>query len=114
MIEFAKTDPHGFWQTVGETMLQFGLKVLAALLLYIVGMWLISLLKRGLQRGQAAIRGLRIADDQAALRCNPRSTQVGAKLSSQPTANTHGIRGPVGKLHYDARLRHDVATPSPE
>ena len=27
MIEFAKTDPHGFWQTVGETMLQFGLKV---------------------------------------------------------------------------------------
>ncbi len=50
MIEFAKTDPHGFWQTVGETMLQFGLKVLAALLLYIVGMWLISLLKRGLKR----------------------------------------------------------------
>ena len=50
MIEYAKTDPHGFWQTVGETMLQFGLKVLAALLLYIVGMWLISLLKRGLKR----------------------------------------------------------------
>ena len=50
MIEYAKTDPHGFWQTVGETMLQFGLKVLAALLLYIIGMWLISLLKRGLKR----------------------------------------------------------------
>lgn len=50
MIEYAKTDPHGFWQTVGETMLQFGLKVLAALLLYVVGMWLISLLKRGLKR----------------------------------------------------------------
>ncbi|MBR0309425.1 MAG: mechanosensitive ion channel [Paludibacteraceae bacterium] len=50
MIEYAKTDPHGFWQRVGETMLQFGLKVLAALLLYIVGMWLISLLKRGLKR----------------------------------------------------------------
>ena len=50
MIEYAKTDPHGFWQTVGETMLQFGLKVLAALLLYIVGMWLISLLKRALKR----------------------------------------------------------------
>ncbi len=50
MIEFARTDPHGFWQTVGETLLQFGLKVLAALLLYIVGMWLISMLKRGLKR----------------------------------------------------------------
>ena len=50
MIEYARTDPHGFWQTVGETLLQFGLKVLAALLLYIVGMWLISLLKRGLKR----------------------------------------------------------------
>ena len=50
MIEYAKTDPHGFWQTVGETMLQFGLKVLAALLLYIVGMWLISLFKRALKR----------------------------------------------------------------
>ena len=50
MIEYARTDPHGFWQTVGETLLQFGLKVLAALLLYIVGMWLISLLKRGLIR----------------------------------------------------------------
>jgi len=50
MIEYAKTDPHGFWHTVGETMLQFGLKVLAALLLYIVGMWMISLLKRALKR----------------------------------------------------------------
>ena len=35
MIEYAKTDPHGFWQTVGETMLQFGMKVLAALLRYV-------------------------------------------------------------------------------
>ena len=50
MIQYARTDPQGFWQTVGETMLQFGLKVLAAQLLYIVGMWLISLLKRGLKR----------------------------------------------------------------
>lgn len=50
MIEYAKTDPHGFWQSVGETMLQFGMKVLAALLLYVIGMWLISLLKRGLKR----------------------------------------------------------------
>ena len=50
MIEYAKVDPHGFWQEVGESMLQFGLKVLAALLLYIIGMWLISLLKRGMKR----------------------------------------------------------------
>ena len=50
MIEHARTDPEGFWQAVGETMLQFGLKVLAALLLYVVGAWLISILKRGMKR----------------------------------------------------------------
>ena len=50
MVQYAKEDPQGFWQQVGETMLQFGLKVLAALLLYIIGIWLIGLLKRGLKR----------------------------------------------------------------
>lgn len=50
MIEFAKTDPHGFWQQVGDTMLQFGLKVLAALVLFVIGWWLIGMLKKGLQR----------------------------------------------------------------
>ena len=50
MIAYAKEDPHGFWQQVGDTMLQFGLKVLAALLLFVVGLWLISVVKKGLQR----------------------------------------------------------------
>lgn len=50
MIEYARTDPHGFWQQVGETMLHFGIKVLAALALYVIGAWLIGLLKRGLKR----------------------------------------------------------------
>jgi len=50
MMELARENPHDFWQTVGDTMLQFGLKVLAALLLYIVGIWLIGLLKKGLRR----------------------------------------------------------------
>lgn len=50
MIEHARENPQEFWQTVGDTMLQFGLKVLAALLLYVIGIWLINLLKRGLKR----------------------------------------------------------------
>ena len=50
MIEYAKTDPHGFWQEVGETMLQFGLKVLAALLIFIIGIWLIRWIKNILKR----------------------------------------------------------------
>ena len=50
MIEYAKSDPQGFWQTVGHTMLQFGLKVLAALALYLIGIWLIGVVKKGLKR----------------------------------------------------------------
>lgn len=50
MAEYARTDPEGFWRTVGQTMLQFGLKVLAALLIYIIGIWLISWVKKGLKR----------------------------------------------------------------
>ena len=50
MLEQAKTDPHGFWQGVGETMLHFGIKVLAALVLFGVGWWVIGLVKRGLTR----------------------------------------------------------------
>jgi small conductance mechanosensitive channel len=45
MIEFAKTDPEGFWQVFADKMLQFGLKVLAALLIFIIGIWLIRWVK---------------------------------------------------------------------
>lgn len=50
MIEHAREDPVDFWHTVGDTLLQFGLKVLAALLLYIIGIWIIGALKKGLKR----------------------------------------------------------------
>ena len=34
MIETAKTDPETFWQEVGKAALTFGVKVLAALLIF--------------------------------------------------------------------------------
>ena len=42
MVEHAKNDPQSFWTEVGQTMLHFGLKVLAALALFVVGWWLIG------------------------------------------------------------------------
>ena len=53
MIEFAKSDPDAFWQIFVDKVTQFGLKVVAALLIYIVGIWLISVLKKGLAKGFA-------------------------------------------------------------
>jgi small conductance mechanosensitive channel len=50
MLETAKNDPQTFWQEVGETMLQFGIKVLAALLLFVIGMLLIRWVKNILAR----------------------------------------------------------------
>jgi len=50
MIEFAKADPDAFWDIFVDKVTQFGLKLVAALLIYIVGIWLISLLKKGLSR----------------------------------------------------------------
>ena len=50
MIEFAKTDPNGFWQIFKDTMISFGLKVLAALIIFLVGIWLIRWVKAGLKR----------------------------------------------------------------
>ena len=50
MIEYAKADPEGFWQEVGQQMLQFGLKVLAALAIFIVGIWIIRWVKNILKR----------------------------------------------------------------
>lgn len=50
MIEFAKTDPNGFWQIFKDTMISFGLKVAAALIIFVVGIWLIRWVKTGLKR----------------------------------------------------------------
>lgn len=46
IIEYAKTNPDGFWQMAGQSLLEFALKVLAALLIYIIGIWLIRWVKR--------------------------------------------------------------------
>ena len=50
MIEYARTDPDGFWQIFVEKITQFGLKVLAALVIFIIGVWVIRLVKNGLKR----------------------------------------------------------------
>ena len=50
MLETAKNDPQTFWHEVGEAVLQFGIKVLAALLLFVIGMLLIRWVKSILNR----------------------------------------------------------------
>ena len=50
MIEHAKEDPHGFWQLFLEKLSHFGLQVLAALLIFIVGIWLTRWIKHLLNR----------------------------------------------------------------
>lgn len=50
MIEFAKTDPQGFWEIFKDTMITFGLKVLAALLILVLGYWLVRWVKALLKR----------------------------------------------------------------
>ena len=50
MIEYAKTDPEGFWQIFVDKVTQFGLKLLAALLIFVIGIWLIRWVKNILKR----------------------------------------------------------------
>ena len=54
MIAYAKEDPEGFWEIFVDKVTQFGIKVLAALLIFIVGIilirWIQSLLKRMFDR----------------------------------------------------------------
>ena len=50
MIEHAKTDPDSFWQLVLDKVTQFGLQLLAAILIYFIGIWVIRLTKRALKR----------------------------------------------------------------
>lgn len=45
MIEFAKADPEGFWQIFVEKATQFGIKVVAALLIFVIGIFLIRWVK---------------------------------------------------------------------
>ena len=54
MVAYAKEDPHGFWQLAKDSMIAFGLKVLAALAIFIVGIillkWIRALLNRRFAR----------------------------------------------------------------
>jgi small conductance mechanosensitive channel len=45
MIAFAKEDPEGFWQIFVDKVTQFGIKVLAALLIFVIGIFLIRWVK---------------------------------------------------------------------
>jgi small conductance mechanosensitive channel len=54
MVAFAREDPHGFWEIAKDTLIAFGIKVLAALLIFVVGIlllrWIRSLLNRRFTR----------------------------------------------------------------
>lgn len=50
IIQQATTDPTTFWQGVLDSALHFGIKVIVALLIYIVGAWVIRRIKRVLTR----------------------------------------------------------------
>lgn len=52
-VELLKTDPATFWHNLGEQALHFGLKVLAAIAIYIVGAWIIGRIKKMMQRSFA-------------------------------------------------------------
>ena len=48
--EMMAADPGTALQNLGRQLIQFGFKVLAALLIYIIGAWIIRRIKRGLER----------------------------------------------------------------
>lgn len=45
-----QNDPSAFWAELGHQALIFGLKVLAALAIYLIGIWVLGWIKRGLKR----------------------------------------------------------------
>ena len=50
MIALAKEDPDSFWQIFADKAIQFGIKVLAALIIFVVGIFLIRWVKNILKR----------------------------------------------------------------
>ncbi len=50
IAEGLATDPQGFFEEVIKSLIQFGLKVLAALAIYLIGAWIIRRIKKGLAR----------------------------------------------------------------
>lgn len=49
-IMLLKTDPNAFWQSFLDSAIQFGLKVLAALVIYLIGAWIIRRVRKVLER----------------------------------------------------------------
>lgn len=50
IIEVAKSDPNTFFNDLLHSVLEFGLKVVAALAIYIIGAWLIKKIRKALQK----------------------------------------------------------------
>lgn len=50
MLREVQTNPEGFWHSALQDLTQFGLKVVAALVIYLIGMWIIRYVKRILNR----------------------------------------------------------------
>ena len=50
IIKQATTDPESFWHGVLDSAIHFGLKVLVAFVIYLIGAWLIKRVKRLLVR----------------------------------------------------------------
>jgi len=49
-VELLKTDPNAFLQNLTESATQFGLKVLAAIVIYLIGAWIIRRVRKILER----------------------------------------------------------------
>ena len=50
VLHEVQTNPEGFWSSALQDLTQFGLKVMAALVIYFVGVWIIRYVKRILNR----------------------------------------------------------------
>ncbi len=48
--ESLATDPQGFFEELVKNLIQFGLKILAALAIYLIGVWIIRRIKKSLAR----------------------------------------------------------------
>lgn len=50
VLREVQTNPEGFWHSALQDLVQFGLKVVAALIIYFIGVWIIRYIKRILNR----------------------------------------------------------------
>jgi small conductance mechanosensitive channel len=53
IITQLQTDPEAFWHSIMMSIVDFGLRLLVALLIYVVGIWLIGWVKRGMKKAFA-------------------------------------------------------------